>query len=560
MALKRLRTADQLRKMRENFQAGGEATVCRGDFQEANDMCEERMADMEKEWCSTQQLLIKGSLGFCIYHHSRSILRGMLSARRCQKLSASEVSMPEGCMIRIQTPPEEEKKKEVLPQSIDIHTLKHVLEYAQECKREGNLKFQEGLYEEALYIYSQADDAMKKWKVAKHLKNEEKWLKDYHLACLKNKAQAALKLELFQTALEASDAALSIDTEDHKAWYRKVQAEKGLGRFKEAEESLAKLEDVAQWCPDRRRILRDCEAERKRIKVARVKHRQSTQEMLGRAFEAGVFSIDRDRELEEAAKKLEEPPAQMQVSTEQRKSLEAQARPLERKIQLTAALVRLLSSCQYGTYHGFRMEPAPTWNGENPDSEYRLSSAGRGGLTSDQTISGFVASKKAVFSELKRQGLDLLEMYLMFRGNDTGHPSGYNDEDDDDGPEYRYDPETGETYFLDKQDVFEDLLEMGEQGANERLKGKGKFKSKGSGYGHVKGKDQTPSMQANRALIHGAPAEETTDSIAKRNFVTHFLQPTWAVGKDQVEQIVWTIHVVCERESEREKCPSPAAT
>lgn len=98
---------------------------------------------------------------------------------------------------------------------------------------------------------------------------------------------------------------------------RKVQAEKGLGKFKEviaflmlsaiglstlpklkwapsthfqAEESLAKLEDVAQWCkslsvqvshgylqrtfkathllldsgPDRRRILLDCEAERKR--------------------------------------------------------------------------------------------------------------------------------------------------------------------------------------------------------------------------------------------------------------------------------------------------------
>ncbi|CAE7257381.1 pph-5 [Symbiodinium natans] len=269
-------TADQLRKMRENFQAGGE----------------ERMADMEKEW------------------HAQ-----------CKAMSEAE-----------------EKKKEILPQSIDIHTLKHVLEYAQECKREGNLKFQEGLYEEALHIYSQADDAMKKWKVARHLKNEEKWLKDYHLACLKNKAQAALKLELFQTALDASEAALGIDAEDHKAWYRKVQAEKGLGRFKEAEESLAKLEDVAQWCPDRRRILRDCEAERKRIKVARVKHRQSTQEMLGKAFEAGVFSIDRDRELEEAAKKLEEPPSQMQVSTEPRpKGLEA-ARPLERNIHLTAAL------------------------------------------------------------------------------------------------------------------------------------------------------------------------------------------------------------------------------
>eukprot|EP00435_Cladocopium_sp_Y103_P063072 s701_g24.t1 len=141
----------------------------------------------------------------------------------------------------------------------------------------------------------------------------------------------------FQGHKDASESALAIDAEDHKAWYRKVQAEKGLGKFKEAEESLAKLEDVAQWCPDRRRILRDCEQERTRIKNARVKHKQSTQEMLGRAFQAGVFSLDRDRELEEATKKLEEPAMpRPQAVTDQRKPLEA--RPLERNIQLTAAL------------------------------------------------------------------------------------------------------------------------------------------------------------------------------------------------------------------------------
>eukprot|EP00440_Ansanella_granifera_P013355 gb/GFBE01014513.1/.p1 GENE.gb/GFBE01014513.1/~~gb/GFBE01014513.1/.p1 ORF type:complete len:485 (+),score=158.53 gb/GFBE01014513.1/:1-1455(+) len=267
----------QLMRMRENFQEGGE----------------ERMKELEKEW------------------HAQ-----------CKAMSDAEAS-----------------KKELVPQSIDINTLKHVLEYAQECKLQGNYKFQEGLYEEALHIYSQADEVMKKWKVDKHLKNEEKWMKDYHLACLKNKAQAALKLELFKTALESSDAALAIDSEDHKAWYRKVQAEKGLGKFKEAEESLAKLEDVAQWCPDRRRILRDCEAERKRIKVARVKHKQSTQEMLGKAFEAGVFSIDRDRELEEATKRLEEPPpSKAQIGADKPKKAIEAPRPLERNIHLTAAL------------------------------------------------------------------------------------------------------------------------------------------------------------------------------------------------------------------------------
>merc|ERR1719188_1203049 len=116
----------------------------------------------------------------------------------------------------------EEKKKEVKPKSIDIHTLKELLEYAQQCKYEGNEKFREGLYEDALFIYSQADEAMKRWKVeGSHLKNESKWLTDSHLACLKNKSQAALNLELFQTALGAAEAALALDEEDHKAWYRK---------------------------------------------------------------------------------------------------------------------------------------------------------------------------------------------------------------------------------------------------------------------------------------------------------------------------------------------------
>lgn len=264
------RSLAHLTRLREHFQEGGE----------------ERMEDVEKQWYSM-----------------------------CDQIAVDE-----------------EAKKDKKPISIDIHTLKHVLEFAQECKREGNLKFSEGLYEEALAIYSQGDDVMKKWKVEKHLKNEHKWLKDYHLACLKNKAQAALKLELFQTALEAAEAALGLDPEDHKAWYRKVLAFKGLGKFIEADEALNKLEEVAHWCPERRQILRDCEAERKRIRWAAAKHKQGTQEMLSKAFQAGIFSGDRERELEEARKAL---PAQEPQAP--RKRLEP-ARPLERKIHLTAAL------------------------------------------------------------------------------------------------------------------------------------------------------------------------------------------------------------------------------
>lgn len=270
------RTVNHLRRLRENYQEGGD----------------ERMEDVEKHWYSM-----------------------------CNQIAEDE-----------------EAKKEQKPVNIDIHTLKHVLEFGQECKREGNIKFSEGLYEEALAIYSQGDDCMKKWKVEKHLKNEHKWLKEYHLACLKNKAQAALKLERFQTALEAAEAAIELDPEDHKAWYRKVLALKGLGKFGEAEEALDKLEDVAHWCPERRRILRDCEAERKRIHWAATKHRQSTQTMLSKAFQAGIFGGEREKELEDAkAANLALPTEEAKEAREVHKKLAKEAKPLENAITLTAA-------------------------------------------------------------------------------------------------------------------------------------------------------------------------------------------------------------------------------
>lgn len=266
--LREERTISHLTRLRENFQDGGE----------------DRMEDVEKQW------------------HSM-----------CNQIAVDE-----------------DAKTEHKPISIDVHTLKHVLEFGQECKREGNLKFSEGLYEEALAIYTQGDEVMKKWKVEKHMKNEHKWLKDYHLACLKNKAQAALKLDLFQTAFEAAEAALALDPEDHKAWYRRVLALKGLGKFSEAEETLNKLEEVAHWCPERRNILRDCEAERKRIRWAAAKHKQGTQEMLTKAFEAGIFSGEREKE-------LEVPNGLTQTSEEPPRRLDP-LKPLERKISLTAAL------------------------------------------------------------------------------------------------------------------------------------------------------------------------------------------------------------------------------
>jgi len=217
-----------------------------------------------------------------------------------------------------------------------VTTIKEILEYGQECKKMGNQKFREGLFEEALYIYTQGDDMMKKFKVGAHLTNEKKWFAEYHLACLKNKAQAALKLERWNTALEAAEGALALEPDDTKALYRKSLALKGIGRFKEAEETLQQLEDASHWNVNRRDILKDCEAERKRILVAAAKHKESTKGMLGKAFEAGIFGGSRDQELQDATKAVEDPVNALKPVKD---DVQKQAvRPLERNVQLTAAL------------------------------------------------------------------------------------------------------------------------------------------------------------------------------------------------------------------------------
>ncbi|CAK0849847.1 unnamed protein product, partial [Prorocentrum cordatum] len=67
-------------------------------------------------------------------------------------------------------------------------------------------------------------------------------------------------------------------------------------------------------------------------------------EMLGKAFQASVFSIDRERELEEAAKAVEAPPERPRKAAleaarlEKPKAVEEPVRPLERNIHLTSAL------------------------------------------------------------------------------------------------------------------------------------------------------------------------------------------------------------------------------
>ena len=66
----------------------------------------------------------------------------------------------------------------------------------------------------------------------------------------------------------------------------------------------------------------------------------------------------------------------------------------------------------------FRMEAAPRWDGERPEEQYlkvaKLEQAFNAAIfggrrKAGQTLTGFLASKRAAFAELKKQGLDLLD-------------------------------------------------------------------------------------------------------------------------------------------------------
>ena len=95
---------------------------------------QERMAELEKEWLAPQF--------FCVFRRHLSAV-GASEACPMQGYVRCRPILSFGGFARLLTntqthassaslSAQEERKKEQLPQNIDIHTLKHVLEYAQE--------------------------------------------------------------------------------------------------------------------------------------------------------------------------------------------------------------------------------------------------------------------------------------------------------------------------------------------------------------------------------------------------------------------------------------------
>eukprot|EP00442_Polarella_glacialis_P002761 CAMPEP_0115082576 /NCGR_PEP_ID=MMETSP0227-20121206/19991_1 /TAXON_ID=89957 /ORGANISM="Polarella glacialis, Strain CCMP 1383" /LENGTH=523 /DNA_ID=CAMNT_0002470707 /DNA_START=63 /DNA_END=1634 /DNA_ORIENTATION=- len=153
-------------------------------------------------------------------------------------------------------------------QVLDKREIQGVLDFGQQIKSEGNEAFVNENWEGALTRYCQGDEMLKNFAAEPHLSKENKELKTMHRACLNNKANAALKMDSWQTALRAADAALKLKTDDEKALFRKAQALEGLGKTDEALEVLAEIEQIAQDMDEefREQILADVQERKEEIR------------------------------------------------------------------------------------------------------------------------------------------------------------------------------------------------------------------------------------------------------------------------------------------------------
>merc|ERR1719414_1787091 len=101
----------------------------------------------------------------------------------------------------------EERKKEERERGrtlIDMQGLKISLDFGTKCKKDGMLEWQQGNIEEALACWRQGDETLRKFRAPTKCFNENMMVIELHSAVLKNIAQAAIKLERWNDALDAA--------------------------------------------------------------------------------------------------------------------------------------------------------------------------------------------------------------------------------------------------------------------------------------------------------------------------------------------------------------------
>ncbi|CAJ1377653.1 unnamed protein product [Effrenium voratum] len=176
-------------------------------------------------------------------------------------------------------------------QVLDAREIQGVLDFGQRIKTEGNEAFLNENWEGALTRYCQGDEMLKNFAAEPHLDKENKELKTMHRQCLNNKANAALQMDQWQTALRAAESALKLKMDDEKALFRKAQALEGLGKTEEALEVLDEVEQIAEDMDEefREQILDDVREQREEIKAIERKAAKSFNNMFKAMGDKQVF-------------------------------------------------------------------------------------------------------------------------------------------------------------------------------------------------------------------------------------------------------------------------------
>mmetsp|Transcript_117125 Transcript_117125/g.326297 ORF Transcript_117125/g.326297 Transcript_117125/m.326297 type:complete len:704 (+) Transcript_117125:142-2253(+) len=183
----------------------------------------------------------------------------------------------------------------------DTDSMAKILNMGQKCRKDGYIEWHNGNVEEALSSWRLADSYMKRYKLPDDDKTGNKMIADLHITILKNIAQAAIKLGYWTEALDAADAALRMDDQDHKAWFRRACALEGLGRYEEAGEALERVDDIAVGRPDRARIQKDLNLRRVKLQCLTSRDKEVTRRGFTRALARGVFSGEREAVTDELA-------------------------------------------------------------------------------------------------------------------------------------------------------------------------------------------------------------------------------------------------------------------
>lgn len=174
----------------------------------------------------------------------------------------------------------------------DTDTMVRCLNLAQKCKKDGSLEWEQGHYHEALASWRQGDAYLKGRKMSE--KGGSQILAELHISILKNLAEAALKLEYWTEALDAANDALSIDEDDHKAWFRRACALEGVGKLEMAEEALNRIDAIAVGRCDADRIRKETRARRDIIQMVRSNHEKVERRCVQLATKKGVFAAHRN--------------------------------------------------------------------------------------------------------------------------------------------------------------------------------------------------------------------------------------------------------------------------